>query len=258
MLYSMPPPFSPMVLAIAIAWGWAIAPSMARDRPYPLAQRVVPKLAQKPVQRTQSNPPPPPANPGSSAAGGRRNPAACPQDASAQDARPLLTALSPLDKSGMTLAEHPTFLVYLPKTSAQNAEFSLRLPNGSGVYRTIVPLPATAQLIRVTLPAASPSLVVGQSYTWSFAVICNPRDRLDDRFVTATVQRLAIAPTRHHQIQQASPKAQVALYQQADAWYDALATLFELKRTQPQDPDLDTPWQELLRSGGVDAMFEVR
>jgi Domain of Unknown Function (DUF928) len=245
MMYLIPSPLGSTFLGVALALGLAIAPSTATD-------------LNQTTQFAQSNPPPPPSNPGSSAAGGRRNPSACPQDAVAVTTSPLLTALSSTTKPSLTLAERPTFLVYVPKTNAQNAEFSLRTQNGSGVYRTTVSLTRAANIISITLPVQSPALTVGKQYTWSFAVICNPNDRVDDRFVTGTVQRIELDPTRLRQIQQASLKEQVSLYQKADAWYDALAILFELKRTQPNDPLVNTAWRELLRSGGVDTIIDSK
>lgn len=209
------------------------------------------------LQLKQSNPPPPPKNPDSSAPGGRRNPPACPQDAGVATTGSLLTALSPTTKPGLTLAERPTFLVYVPKTSAENAEFSLRSRNGRGVYRTTVALTNTPNIISITLPAEATSLEVGKQYTWSFAVICNPGDRVEDRFVTGTVQRTELDPTRLRQIQQSPLKERVSLYQTADAWYDALAVLFELQRTQPNDPSIRVMWREFLQSGGVDAMIDI-
>ncbi|UBF30378.1 DUF928 domain-containing protein (plasmid) [Kovacikia minuta CCNUW1] len=202
------------------------------------------------IQLAQSNPPPPPRNPGRSSPGGRRDPSNCPQDAEASPGSPLLTALSPISKPGLTLAEHPTFLVYVPKTSATSAEFSLRSRDGRGIYRTTVALTKTPNLITLTLPAQTPPLTVGQTYTWSFAIICNPNDRLDDRFVTGMVQRIEVEPARLRQIQQASPRDQVALYQQANAWYDTLAVLYRLHRSQTSDPGINTIWRELLQSGG--------
>ena len=217
------------------------------------------KLAISQVKETrlaQSNPPPPPENPGSSSAGGRRNPSNCSQDAvSATTTSLLLTALSPTTKPGSTLAERPTFLVYVPKTSAKNAEFSLRSREGQGVYRTTIALTNTPDLISITLPAQAPPLEVGKLYTWFFSIICNPDDRVDDRFVTGMVQRSALDPARLRQIQQAPPREQVALYQQADAWYDALAILLQLKRSQLNDPSISTAWRELMQSGGVDSMI---
>ena len=207
------------------------------------------------TQLAQSNPPPPPSNPGSSSAGGRRDPANCPQDMGAST-RPLLTALSPTAKPGLTLAERPTFLVYVPKTSAKNAEFSLRNRMKQGIYRTMIALPTTPNLISITLPAQAMPLEVGKPYTWSFAIICNADDRLEDRFVTGMVQRIEFDATRLRQIQQAPPREQAALYQKADVWYDAIAVLYQLKRTQHNDPGISTAWRELLQAAGVDTIID--
>lgn len=203
----------------------------------------------------QSNPPPPPTNPGSSSAGGRRDRSNCPQDMEAAT-RPLLTALSPTTKPGFAVAERPTFLIYVPKTSAKNAEFSLRDRMGKGVYRTMVALTTTPNLISITLPAQTTPLEVGKLYTWSFAIICNPDDRLDDRFVTGMVQRIELNAAQLRKIQQASPREQVALYQKADAWYDAIAVLYQLKRSRTSDSSINTIWRELLQLGGVDAISD--
>jgi hypothetical protein len=203
------------------------------------------------TQLAQSNPPPPPKNPGSSSPGGRRDSSACPQDADTATTDQGLTALSPTTKPGLTLAERPTFFVFVPKTSAKTAEFSLRDRKGSGVYRTTLDLTKTPGIMSVNLPAQAPALEVGQEYLWSFAVICNPSDRIDDRFVTGTVQRITLEPTRLSQIQQALPKERVSLYQKADVWYDAIAVLFELQRTQPNDSSVSKLWHEFLQSGNV-------
>jgi hypothetical protein len=116
----------------------------------------------------------------------------------------------------------------------------------------------TPDIISITLPPQTPPLEVGKQYTWSLAVICNPNDRVDDRFVTGTVQRTELDPTLWSQIQQAPPKEQVSLYQKADAWYDALAVLFELQRTQPNDPSISATWREFLESGGVSTMIDSK
>lgn len=204
------------------------------------------------TQLAQSGPPPPRKNPGSSSAGGRRDPTACAQDAATATPGLKLTALSPITKPGLTLAERPTFLVYIPKTSAKTAEFSLLDRNGDSAYQTTFALTHTADIVTMTLPSQVSPLAVGKPYTWSIALICNPNDRLNDHFVTGTVQRIELPPDRLRQIQQASPRERVALYQQADAWYDALAVLFELRHTQPSDPDVKTLWREFLQSSGVD------
>ena len=144
----------------------------------------------------------------------------------------------------------------MPKTSAQNAEFSLRSRDGRGVYRTTVALKQTPNLISISLPTQAAPLEVGKQYTWSFAVICNPNDRVEDKFVTGTVQRTELDPTRLAKIQQTPASQRLALYQENGIWYDAIALLFELKRTQPNDSSLNTTWRELLKSGGINTMID--
>ncbi|MBD2067721.1 DUF928 domain-containing protein [Leptolyngbya sp. FACHB-671] len=210
------------------------------------------------VQQTlkQTLPPPPPNNPGSSAAGGRRSASTCPQDAIAATTDPLLTALSPTTTPGLSLAEHPTFLVYVPSTSAENAEFSLRSRDGRGIYRTTVPLTDTPTLISISLPDQVAPLEIGSLYTWSFAIICNPDNRIEDQFVTGSIQRIELNPVRLSQIEQSPPARRIALYQEDGIWYDALTLLFELKRSQPDDLSIDTTWREFLQSGGIDSTID--
>ena len=237
----------PLILELAIASGTA---SPALPQSFSVMQA-------KQMQLAQSNPPPPPTNPGSSSAGGRRNSSACPQDPIAATPSPLLTALSPTTTPGLTLEEHPTFLVYVPGTRAKNAEFSLRDREGRGIYRITVALTHTPNLISVSLPAQAAALEVGKPYTWAFAVICNPDDRLEDRFVTGSVQRAALDATRLGQIEQADPRQRLALYQENSIWYEALTLLLELNHSQSNSPDLSTAWRELLQSGGVDTLIDI-
>jgi hypothetical protein len=152
------------------------------------------------------------------------------------------------------VAERPSFLVYVPETNATTAEFSIRDYNGRGVYRTTLALSNTSGIISISLPAQSPPLEVGEQYIWSFAVICDPNYRLNDRFVTGLIQRIEVNPTRLRQIQQASLREQVSLYQEVGVWYDALAALFELQRTQ-NDSGIHAIWDEFLQSSGVSAML---
>lgn len=258
--------FSPKTLLYWLPIGitLTLAVSMQSSFPFGMSAPIITSptpsklfsMSRSSIQLAQSDPPPPPTNPGRSSPGGRRDSSNCPQDPLLTTSSPPLTALSPTTKPGLTLAERPTFLVYVPKTSAKNAEFSLRSRDDRGIYRTTVALTNTPNLIPLTLPAQSPPLTVGQSYIWSFSIICNASDRLDDRFVTGTVQRIEFDSARLHQIQQAPPKEQVALYQQANTWYDALAVLYQLRRSQGNNPGISTAWRELLQSGGVDTTID--
>jgi hypothetical protein len=207
--------------------------------------------------RKQSTPPPSHRNLGGSTGEEQHNPTACPQDATDAATNLPLTALSPTTGPGLTLEAHPTFLIYVPRTTAETAEFSLSTREGRGVYRTTINLTNTPDIISVTVPEQAQPVEVGRPYMWVFAVICNPNRRMSDQFVMSNIQRTELAPVRLRQIEQTPIRQRIALYQEDGIWYDALALLFELKRSQPNAPEINTAWREFLQSGGVDSRINI-
>ncbi|MBD2463572.1 DUF928 domain-containing protein [Oscillatoria sp. FACHB-1407] len=205
----------------------------------------------------QTASPPPRRNPGSSVAGGRRNSNACPQDGISETTSLPLIPLSPMTGTGLTLEARPTFLVYVPRTSAETAEFSLSTRDGRGIYRTTIPLTHTPDIVSIPMPDQTEPLEVGRPYMWVFAIICNPNRRMADQFVISNIERTALDPVRLRQIEQTPIRQRIALYQEDGIWYDALNLLFELKRNQPNDPEIDAAWREFLNSEGVDTMIEI-
>lgn len=193
-------------------------------------------------------PPPPPNNPDETRGGGTRDEGRCPQDA--KTSQPL-TALSPFTKLGLTLAERPTFLAYVPQTTAQTAEFSLFDQNNQGIYQTTFALTNTPGIVSFSLPPNAPPLEIAKNYTWSFAMICDPKNRLQDQFVRGRIRRTELDSALMNQIEKAAPKERVSLYRSADVWYEAVFTLFELQRSQPNDSSVSVAWKELLNSGGL-------
>ncbi|MEP0884037.1 DUF928 domain-containing protein [Trichocoleus sp. ST-U3] len=194
-------------------------------------------------------PPPPPNNPDETTGGGTRDGGRCPQDAITSE--PPLTALSPVTEPGLTVAERPTFLAYVPQTTAQTAEFSLFDQNNQGVYQTTFALTNTSGIVSFSLPPNAPPLEIGKDYTWSFAMICDPKKRLQDQFVRGRIRRTELDSTMMNQIEKAAPKERASLYRSADVWYEAVFTLFELQRSQPNDSSMTVAWKELLNSGGL-------
>jgi hypothetical protein len=196
--------------------------------------------------------PPPPKNPDETTGGGTRDGGRCPQDAITSEPPP--TALSPVTKPGLTLAERPTFLVYVPQTTAQTAEFSLFDQNNKGIYQTTFALTDTPGIVSFSLPPNAPPLEIGKDYTWSFAMICNPKNRLQDQFVRGRIRRTELDLALMNQIEKATPEERVSLYRSADVWYEALFTLFELQRSQTTDLSVSAAWKELLNSGGLNTI----
>jgi Domain of Unknown Function (DUF928) len=170
------------------------------------------------------------------------------------DATSQLVALSPMQKLGLTMVDHPQFLIYLPPTKAQKLELSLFDRQQNGIYQTTLPIPKTSGVVSIPLPASAPRLAKTHPYAWSIALICDPRDRTEDWVVTGWIQRADLQPQLRHNLAQASAIERVKLFSEQGFWYEAAAALLELRQQTPNDPQVVAMWQELLKSAGLETI----
>lgn len=165
---------------------------------------------------------------------------------------PPLSALVPAnDKWRLTVEEKPEFFVYIPQSSAQTAEFVLKDENQKNVYRTSFPISSKAEIIRITLPKNVAALEIGKSYYWYFTVFCNTQNRSRNPFVNEWIQRTEINSPNAAQLEKASLRDRFNLYAKNGIWYDAVATLAQLRRETPNDATLVNEWKKLLESAGL-------
>ena len=169
-----------------------------------------------------------------------------------------LKALVPSDNFGTTVAAYPSFLAYMPALSPQtpplSVEFVLEDKNHNEVYKSKFKTSGKSGIVTISLPtqAGLVPLEIGQNYQWSLSIICQPDDRAQDISVQGLVRRVALNPTLSNQLRQASPQKQVELYAEARLWQDALATLAQLRRDNPNDSAIAADWAKLLRSAALE------
>lgn len=207
-------------------------------------------------------PPPGQDGPASTRGGGRRNENVCSQDRSKarQQTKSLnetITPILPPKNWGLTASDRPTFLVYVPRTSAKAMEFTLENPTGEA-YQMTVPLPPTPGVVRLSLPKNAPSLEVGKDYAWRVAFACKadvpgPEDPFIESFVRRVAPSEAPVATQNQTITLEGVK-QLA---KAGLWYDASAGLANLKHTSANDPSLQAAWNDLLSDVGMEALATV-
>jgi len=193
--------------------------------------------------------PPGDGEPENTEGGATRNGGKCPQDATVQS--PYVTPLMPANQQGLTAMERPQFLIYVPQTVAKKAFFSIKEKSGDYYYQTTVPISNTPGVISLKLPTDAPVLEIGQDYHWSFVLICDQSLRPDDPWVQGKIKRVEPNPTLSRQLENLSKLELAAFYQANGMWYDALAIISELKRSQPNDVTLTATWEELLKSVGL-------
>ena len=201
--------------------------------------------------------------PASTVSGGRRNNGRCPQDTSLVADSAIapttvtqgLTALVPLSRfDGETIAERPTFLVYVPPTTARQLAFKLEDSDKEEVYSTRLNITGSSQIVDIRMQEP---LQVGKRYFWTAALVC-PESGPGDPFVEVSIKRVQPDNALANQLKQATDLFdQASLYAKAGLWYEAAAALFELRQPQPNDLDYVAAWRELLQSVDLDRMTTV-
>jgi hypothetical protein len=164
---------------------------------------------------------------------------------SAEETCASVTSLMPTDSFGLTRSARPTFMVFVPETSAKTATFSIATESGEQVHQFSINLTQKAGVMSVTMPENAPALEVGQTYQWHLAVVLGDRLEPDSPTVSGWVRRVELAQETEPSLESASMLANEGI------WYDSIATLAQLRRSQPQDATLAANWQELLASVGL-------
>jgi hypothetical protein len=126
--------------------------------------------------------PPGDDRPQSTGVGGSRDDFAC-----APGEEPI-QALTPTKVS--TSEPHPTILLDLPETMAQEALLSFRGITVDYTQRVFLPLPDQPQVVGLTLPQNAPPLVVGEEYQWSLAIVCEDFLKPSDPLFRGWMERI--------------------------------------------------------------------
>ncbi|GAB1539552.1 hypothetical protein NUACC21_22190 [Scytonema sp. NUACC21] len=160
---------------------------------------------------------------------------------------------------GFTVAEYPTFWVYLPELPAnlQFGEFVLQDEEGHDIYRTPLTLPAKPGTLAISLPSNPKyALKLNSKYHWFFRVYCGKiQEQPDYFFVDAWLQRVALTPNLERQLNKAKPK-EFTVYTANNIWYDALTNLAERRRANPNEQVLAEEWTKLLKTVGLAELAE--
>lgn len=194
--------------------------------------------------------PPERRKPRSSAGGASRSIGECIN--SAENTPLPLTPLVPNSAAGLTVASHPTVLAYVPKTNVDRGFFSWQDQEGNHHYQTIVPINNKTRIISLTLPDKAPPLEVGKVYQWSLALMCNGILRPDSPTLQGDIERIAMDEDLKSGVNNTNKLQDAVIYAQEGIWYETVAILAQLHKSEPLNADLLANWQELLTSVGLE------
>ncbi|OYE01556.1 DUF928 domain-containing protein [Nostoc sp. 'Peltigera membranacea cyanobiont' 232] len=159
-----------------------------------------------------------------------------------------LIALLPQSFYGTTVSEHPTILVYLPVSNAEEAVFSLKDETGNTQYQMTIPITLKAGAIAIKLPADAPALVVGKNYHWFLAVKVDGQLSPSTPYVDGWIQRIQPSAELATAMQQQDALKRATAFGKNGVWYDCVETLAALHSAQPTNVTLTKQWEELLSS----------
>jgi hypothetical protein len=158
-----------------------------------------------------------------------------------------------------TIAEYPTFWVYLPQLpqNTRSGEFVLQDEEGIDIYRTSLALPESGGIVGLNFPSSSPALKIGKKYHWYFQLYCGEPDTQPEYFfVDAWIERVALSPEMATQLQ-AKQTQKYLVYAKHSLWYDALTDLAARHSNNLNNERLKNDWVKLLKSVGLqDLAFE--
>ncbi|MEB3884966.1 DUF928 domain-containing protein [Lyngbya sp. CCY1209] len=154
-----------------------------------------------------------------------------------------LTALLPVGYDALkTASPNPTFFLYVPKTEAKTAEFTVVDSRGGDVYVDTFAIPGDGGIVRIELPETV-SLEVGQTYIWQFSMLCDPNQRASDESVQGAIERVELDSERQTQIEaETDPLERAQLYAEKQIWPETVAIALELRETNPE------VWEQLMES----------
>lgn len=252
--------FNQVLVGVPVGLGFAIALNFSTKLQTPAFGGLATERENvEGLVRINFEPPPnQPGQPGESAGGATRG--KCLQD---KDEAALLTLLIPKNNQTLTIAERPTFFVYVPPTVAQTAQFVLKekinseekeqinIGQSKVIYETDLTLTGTPGIISFKLPINATKLEINKNYEWSFSLICDLEDRGIDAIRAGSIKRIELSPNLKKDLEKATPLERAMLYAKNGIWQDTITILADLQRFEANNSNLKITWQDLLKSDHV-------
>ena len=159
---------------------------------------------------------------------------------------PVLSVLAP-GHTGQTVREQPDLYWFASEVVTNPLELTLTLEKGdTPLLEKRLAVPTKAGIQRVRLSDYGVKLIPGERYTWSIALVLDPKRRSKDIIAVGAIERVERADISPAFL--AAPPTTDSLYRFAadGLWYDAVMTISEMIESAPADMALRKQRAELL------------
>jgi hypothetical protein len=162
----------------------------------------------------------------------------------------------------LTASNTPNLFISLPPLKAHcQVEFVLRDSQDKLVYEKTFTVSSTEDFIALTIPKNTEKfagLQAGEEYHWYISVIYDPQERAKDDVLEGWISYQPLEADYARQIKTATPLEQVAIYQETERWSEAAQTLLDLRQSQPQNPQVEAAWQDMVKALQLDTYLSAQ
>lgn len=159
------------------------------------------------------------------------------------------TAIVPENNFGLTTSGRPTF--FWASGYSQPMELQVIDQTTKAIVWRQVIRAEQPGIVSVQMPADRPELVPDREYRWYITVQCSARQSSANPVISSYIQRIIPPPSLTAQLHQAKPPQQPEIYAAEGIWFETLVSLADLRRAQPNQPDLKADWKSLLELVGL-------
>lgn len=142
------------------------------------------------------------------------------------------------DHTGLTRDMHPTLYWHTADKLTVPIEFTMTAEADDRVLvETQLPAPVRPGIQKVSLADLGITLVEGERYSWSIALVMDPRHRSKDIVASGSIER--VAGSHDSFLEAGRTLAEIAmLYARTGLWYDAFQAISDSIDERPYDSDL--------------------
>ncbi len=177
---------------------------------------------------------------GSTAAGGNRSSHG--GKCNPNDKKPFLVLIPPEENAVATLATHPTFWLYIPRSGSINFVLKDRIESEKIIYETKFNVESEPGFISWQLPSSAPPLE--DYYGWEFTFDCG-----DDLlvFVGGSIFKEEATDNLMSELKSAETVIdKIDVYQDNLLWLESVNELINLRQSNPDDPEINDRFKILL------------
>ncbi len=178
------------------------------------------------------------ADSSSTSGGGTRGPGG---KCNPNDKKPFLVLIN--SEGAETLATHPTFWLYIPRSSSVNFVLQDKIEGDKIIYKTKFNVESEPGFISWKLPSSAPPLD-DSIYRWKFTFDCGDDSHV---IVQAEILKQEATDSLISKLKSAETVIdKIDVYQKYDLWLESVNELVNLRRSNPDDPEIKYRFKILL------------